>query len=73
MLVSFHLKRHMGDFVIQVTTNSRLKVLITADSGLRPLHAAGGDILGVILAQQRGHLRQDFFRWVRNLARLGGD
>ena len=25
LLVSFHLKRHMGDFVIQVTTNSRLQ------------------------------------------------
>lgn len=41
--------------------------------GLRPLHAASGDILGVILAEQRGHLRQDFFRSVRNLARLGRD
>ena len=35
LLVSFHLKRHMGDFVIQVTTNSRLQTKSTYNCWLR--------------------------------------
>ena len=39
-------------------------------AGVRSLHPAGGHILGVLLAEQGGHIRQDFFRSVSLLLNL---
>ena len=62
----------MGDFVIQVSYYSQFCHNSNCFSlGVWAVYVAGGDILGVILAQQRGHLRQDFFRWVKKLSEAG--
>ena len=63
----------MGDFVIQVYSRNLqfCHNLNCFSLGVWAVYVAGGDILGVILAQQRGHLRQDFFRWVKKLSEAG--
>ena len=50
LLVSFHLQRHMGDFVIQVSKSLPSKKNKYLCQGVWSLYSAGGDILGIILA-----------------------